>query len=54
MKRPFLLIIFSVLIFSCYLHFQEQYGNIRSIVTDIEGDPLTGVVTTLEESAEYL
>ncbi|MGD2246424.1 MAG: TonB-dependent receptor [Candidatus Aminicenantes bacterium] len=47
MKKIFVLCV-TILFFTGFSIAQKQYGNIRGIVTDEEGNPLPGVTVTLE------
>ena len=41
-------LLFCVVIFASFTFSQEQYGNIRGVVVDEQGEPLPGVAITLE------
>ena len=41
-------LLFCLVIFSCFTFSQEQYGYIRGVVVDEQGEPLPGVAVILE------
>jgi len=50
--KKFTVLLLCMTVFSGFLFSQEQYGNIRGVVLDEEGEPLPGVAVTLE-SEQY-